>query len=114
MFYYFCVNVTLVSFCFNDLHKGILLHIEVGLHTQPEEVTTGAIPVHHLPEHLMVGHQPHPPPEQQSSGEGLDDGPGSPTAAFSALEVLPEAPGLHQFRGTIHRVWAPYTSGRSF
>ena len=80
---------------------------EVGLHTQPEEVTTGAIPVHHLPGHLMVRHQPHPPPEQQSSGEGLDDGPGSPTAAFSALEALPEAPGLHQFRGTIHRVRAP-------
>ena len=63
--------------------------------------------LHHLPGHLMVRHQPHPPPEQQSSGEGLDDGPGSPTAAFSALEALPEATGLHQFRGTIHRVWAP-------
>ena len=29
---------------------------EVGLHTQPEEVTTGAIPDHHLPGHLMVRH----------------------------------------------------------
>ena len=80
---------------------------EVGLHTQPEEVTTGAIPDHHLPGHFMVRHRPHPPPEQQSSGEGLHDGPGSPTAAFSPLEALPETPGLHQLRGTIHRVWAP-------
>ena len=80
---------------------------EVGLHTQPDEVTTEAIPDHHLPGHLMVRHRPHPPPGQQSSGEGLHDGPGSPAAALSPLEALPEAPGLYQLRGTIHRVRAP-------
>ena len=80
---------------------------KVGLHTQPEEVTTGAIPDHHLPGHLMVRHRPHPPPGQQSSGEGLHDGPGSPAAALSPLEALSKAPGLHQLCGTIHRVRAP-------
>ena len=80
---------------------------EVGLHPQPEKVSTGALPDHHLPGHLMVGQRPHPPPEQQSSREGLHDGPRNPTATLSPLETLPETPGLHQLRGTIHRVWAP-------
>ena len=65
------------------------------------------MPDHHLPGHLMVGQRTHPPPEQQSSREGLHDGPRNPTATFSPLETLPETPGLHQLRGTILRVWAP-------
>ena len=55
----------------------------------------------------MVGQRPHPPPEQQSSGEGPHDGPRNPPATFPPLEKIPETPGINKFRGTIHRVWTP-------
>ena len=80
---------------------------EVGLHPQPKEIPSGALPDHHLPRHLMVGQRPHPPPEQQSSGEGPHDGPRNPPATFPPLEKIPETPGINKLRGTIHRVWAP-------
>ena len=80
---------------------------EVGLHPQPNEIPSGALPDHHLPRHLMVGQRPHPPPEQQSSGEGPHDGPRNPPATFPPLEKIPETTGINKLRGTIHRVWAP-------
>ena len=55
----------------------------------------------------MVGQRPHPPPEQQSSGEGPHDGPRNPPATFPPLEKIPETPGINKLCGTIHRVWAP-------
>ena len=55
----------------------------------------------------MVGQRPHPPPEQQSSGEGPHDGPRNPPATFPPLEKIPETPGIYKLCGTIHRVWAP-------
>ena len=80
---------------------------EVGLHPQPKEIPSGALPDHHLPGNLMVGQRSHPPPEQQSSGEGPHDGPRIPPATFPLLEKIPETPGVNKFRGTIHQVWAP-------
>ena len=55
----------------------------------------------------MVGQRPHPPLEQQSSGEGSHDGPRNPPATFPPLEKIPETPGINKLCGTIHRVWAP-------
>ena len=80
---------------------------EVGLHPQPKEVPSGALPDHHLLRHLMIGQRPHPPPEQQSSGEGPHDGPRNSPATFPPLEKIPETPGIYKLCGTIHRVWAP-------
>ena len=80
---------------------------EVGLHPQPKEIPSGALPDHHLPGNLMVGHQSHPPPEQQSFGEGPHDGPRIPPATLPLLEKIPETPGVNKFRGTIHQVRAP-------
>ena len=80
---------------------------EVGLHPQPKEIPSGTIPDHHLPGNLMVRHQSHSSPKQQSFGEGPRNGPRIPPAALPLLEEIPKTPGVNKFRGTVHQVRAP-------
>ena len=80
---------------------------EVGLHPQPKEIPSGTFPDHHLPGNLMVRHQSHSSPKQQSFGEGPRNGPRIPPATLPLLEEIPKTPGVNKFRGTIHQVRAP-------